>query len=197
MVMLTSLGFPGEAKHFAEIGFAAYLTKPVKSSQLYDCLATVMGGRKKEALASPSPLVTRHSLEEDKRRRFRILLAEDNLVNQKVATAILKKLGYRADIVGNGREAIAALTKTPYHIVLMDCQMPDMDGYAATAEIRRPDSGVLDHQVPVVAMTAHAMKGDREKCIAAGMDDYLAKPIQPQALSTMLDRYLKTPAEFN
>jgi two-component system sensor histidine kinase/response regulator len=197
MVMMTSMGDRGDAKRYTDIGFAAYLTKPVKSSQLYDCLATVMGGRKKEALASPSPLVTRHSLEEDKRRRFRILLAEDNLVNQKVATAILKKLGYRADIVGNGREAIAALTKTPYHIVLMDCQMPDMDGYAATAEIRRPDSGVLDHQVPVVAMTAHAMKGDREKCIAAGMDDYLAKPIQPQALSTMLDRYLKTPAEFN
>jgi CheY-like chemotaxis protein len=121
----------------------------------------------------------------------RVLIVEDNLVNQKLATAILKKLGYQADIAGNGREAVEALETTRYRVVLMDCQMPEMDGYEATAKIRDPESRVLDHGVPVVAMTAHAMKGDREKCIAAGMDDYLTKPINPQKLSEMLDRYFQ------
>jgi two-component system sensor histidine kinase/response regulator len=191
MVMMTSMGDRGDAKRFTEIGFAAYLTKPVKSSQLFDCLTTVIGGKQQETSEQPLPIITRHSLAEDKRRCFKILLAEDNLVNQKVATAILKKLGYYADIACNGREAVATLEKKHYHIVLMDCQMPEMDGYEATAKIRDPASRVLDHRVPVVAMTAHAMKGDREKCLSAGMDDYLTKPINPQALSDMLDRYLQ------
>ena len=190
MILMTSMGDRGDAKRFTDIGFAAYLTKPVKPSQLYDCLTSVMGSRKRRATILPQPIVTRHTLAEDKKRRVRILLAEDNVINQKVAANILKKLGYITDIVTNGREAVAALEKTAYHIVLMDCQMPELDGYAATAEIRRPASKVLDHRVPVIAMTAHAMKGDREKCIDAGMDDYLAKPVNPQALADMLKRYL-------
>lgn len=191
MVMMTSMGDRGDARRFTDIGFAAYLTKPVKSSQLFDCLTLVSGGRQQNTSEQPLPTITRHSLAEDKRRRSKILLVEDNLVNQKVTTALLKKLGYHADIACNGRETVAALEKTHYHIVLMDCQMPEMDGYEATAKIRDPASRVLDHRVPVVAMTAHAMKGDREKCIAAGMDDYLTKPINPQELSDMLDRYLQ------
>ncbi len=190
MVMMTSMGDRGDAKRYTDIGFAAYLTKPVKSSQLYDCLTTVMGSHGKAATARPAPLVTRHSLAEDKKRRSKILLAEDNIINQKVATSLLKKLGYPVDIVSNGREAIAALQKTRYHIVLMDCQMPELDGYAATAEIRSSTSTVLDCHVPIIALTAHAMQGDRDKCLAAGMDDYLAKPIKPQELSDMLDKYL-------
>ena len=190
LVMMTSLGQRGDARQLEEIGFAAYLTKPVKQSQLYDCLATVTGMQKQTAKEQPVKIVTRYSLSEDQKRRVRILLAEDNIINQKVATSILGKLGYSADAVANGQEAVAALAMIPYDIVLMDCQMPEMDGYEATGEIRKPESKVLDHRVPVIAMTANAMKGDREKCLKAGMDDYLSKPIRPQEFSDMLEKWI-------
>jgi len=190
LVMMTSLGQRGDARQLEEIGFAAYLTKPVKQSQLYDCLATVTGMQKQVAKEQPVKIVTRHSLSEDQKRRVRILLAEDNIINQKVATSILGKLGYSADAVANGRETVAALAMIPYDIVLMDCQMPEMDGYEATGEIRKPESKVLNHKVPVIAMTANAMKGDREKCLKSGMDDYLSKPVKPQELSDMLEKWI-------
>ncbi|MCK5507636.1 MAG: response regulator, partial [Desulfobacterales bacterium] len=190
LVMMTSLGQRGDAGQLEKIGFAAYLTKPVKQSQLYDCLATVTGMQKQVAKEQPVKIVTRHSLSEDQKRRVRILLAEDNIVNQRVATSILGKLGYSADAVANGTEAVAALSMIPYDIVLMDCQMPEMDGYEATGEIRKPESKVLNHKVTVIAMTANAMKGDREKCLKAGMDDYLSKPVKPQEISDMLEKWI-------
>jgi CheY-like chemotaxis protein/HPt (histidine-containing phosphotransfer) domain-containing protein len=190
LVMLTSVGHRGESAKLQQIGFAAYLIKPIKISHLYDCLVTVLGASGAEAGDSTRPIITRHTLQEEKKRRIRILVAEDNVVNQKVALRILEKLGYWADTVANGQEAVTALETIPYDLVLMDVQMPDMNGYEATRHIRDPRSGVLQHDIPIVAMTAHALKGDREKCLEAGMNDYLSKPVTALALKDMLSKHL-------
>jgi CheY-like chemotaxis protein len=123
--------------------------------------------------------------------RWRLLLAEDNTVNQRVAVAMLNRLGYRTDVVANGREAVTALSRVPYDLVLMDCQMPEMDGYDATRAIRAEGSAVLDRNLPIIAVTANVLKGDSERCLAAGMDDYLPKPIEAKALAAVLARHLK------
>jgi CheY-like chemotaxis protein len=190
LVMMTSMGERGDVKRMEKIGFSAYLTKPVKMSKLHDCLAMITGANQKAAKRRHKAIVTKYSLAELKKQNVRILLAEDNLVNQKVAIKFFGKMGYNVDVAANGKEAIAALSIHKFDIVFMDCQMPQMDGYEATGEIRNADSPVLDHNVPVVAMTANAMKGDREKCIKAGMDDYLAKPIKAKELSDMLDKWI-------
>jgi signal transduction histidine kinase/DNA-binding response OmpR family regulator len=190
LVLLTSMGKRGDAKRIEEIGFSAYLTKPVKQSQLHDCLAMVTGMKKEILKDQPATIVTRHSIAEAKKHKQRILLVEDNITNQKVALNILKRFGYNADAASNGKEAVKALGMIPYDIVLMDCQMPEMDGYEATGEIRNPESEVLDDKVPVIALTANAMKGDREKCLEAGMDDYLCKPVNPQELHDMLEKWI-------
>ncbi len=190
LVMMTSMGDKGDAKRFLKIGFAGYLTKPVKPSQLFDTLCAVMGKHHQQATSDSLQIVNRHTLAEDRKRRIKILLVEDNVVNQRVATLQLEKLGYNVDIANNGYEAISALEKDSYNIVLMDCQMPELDGYAATAEIRSPNSKVVNHKIPIIAMTANAMEGDKEKCLNAGMDNYLTKPINPQDLADMLDKYL-------
>jgi len=123
-------------------------------------------------------------------RSWRILVAEDNITNQQVALAILEKLGCRADAVANGKEALESLRNIPYDLVLMDCQMPEMSGYEATAFIRSPRSGVRNPKIPIIALTAHAMRGDREECLASGMDDYIAKPVEPAHLQAILDKWL-------
>ena len=192
LVMLTSLGKRGDARRLESLGFAAYLTKPVKQSQLYDCLATVLGGIQSGSLPTPA-LVTRHTVTEARRRNVRVLLAEDNATNQMVALKILEKLGYRADAVADGREAIRALEMVPYDIVFMDVQMPVMDGLEATSAIRSGRTKTPDPQIPIVALTAHAMGGDRERCLAAGMNDYVTKPIAPRAIADALDRWLSGP----
>jgi signal transduction histidine kinase/DNA-binding response OmpR family regulator len=184
LIMLSSAALRGEAARMKEIGFSAYLTKPVKQSQLYDCLATVLNGRAAKPTTkakSAEPSVTASSIADDKRHRARILLAEDNVVNQKVALRILEKRGYHADVVSNGKEAVHAVATTPYDLVLMDVQMPEMDGFEATAAIRAREKATGAH-VPIIAMTAHAMKGDRERCLEAGMDGYVSKPIQAEEL---------------
>ncbi len=139
--------------------------------------------------SSPTPLVTRHRLaEQQAQRRTHLLVAEDNIVNQKVVVRVLEKQGYRVDVVGNGREALEAHTRTAYAMILMDCQMPDMDGYEATAAIRNRELTTGGH-IPIVAMTANAMQGDRERCLEAGMDGYVSKPIQPQTLADLVSQW--------
>ncbi len=191
LVMLTSTGKRGDAERFKELGLAAYLTKPVKKLQLLDCLRIVTGESASVEKDTTGQIVTQYSISEDHKQRVRILLAEDNVVNQKIALRLLeKKLGYHADVVSNGKEAIESLEKFDYDLVLMDCQMPEVDGYEATGIIRDQDSAVLNHNTLIIAMTANAMKGDREKCLEAGMDDYISKPINVKELADVIDRNL-------
>ncbi|HYB19359.1 MAG TPA: response regulator, partial [Thermodesulfobacteriota bacterium] len=129
------------------------------------------------------------SVAENKRGRVRILLAEDNIINQKVALRHLERIGYRADAVANGKEVLSALERIPYDLIFMDVQMPEMDGFEATAIIRRKERETGGH-IPIIAMTAHAMKGDRERCLEAGMDDYVSKPIQPSSLIEVIARWM-------
>jgi two-component system sensor histidine kinase/response regulator len=189
LVMMTSMGGRGDAGRLEKAGFAAYLTKPVKQSQLHDCLVTVLNRGVATETPAAARIITRHSLTDQAKGRIRVLLAEDNPINQKVALAMLENLGYRADAVGNGLEALAALSSRTYDLVLMDIQMPEMDGLEATGRVRAPDSSVRDHGIAIVALTAAAMKGDRDKCVAAGMNDYLTKPLRPEELGQMIERW--------
>ena len=190
LIMMTSLGSRGDAGRAKAIGFAAYLSKPVKQSILYDCLMTVLD--RSGAVQKEHPIVTKYSLVDERQRSIRILLAEDNITNQKVALGIFKKLGFTAEAVGNGVEAVHAVENTIYDLILMDCQMPEMDGYEATRQIRiRENKNTDTHRhMPIIAMTADAMEGAKEKCLAAGMDDYLSKPINPHALLKKIEKCL-------
>lgn len=190
LVMMTSFGQRGDGERVRKLGFSAYLTKPVRNNDLHDCIAQVMGLVCASKQDQQHKLITRHTIRESRRAHCKILIAEDNVVNQQVAKGILKKLGYNADIVNNGHEAIAALTHQHYDIVLMDCHMPELDGYQATAEIRNLDSSVLNHQIPIIALTAAAMEGDKERCLQAGMNDYVSKPITPSAIQATLEKWL-------
>jgi len=187
LVMMTSVGRRGDARRFQEIGFSAYMTKPVRRSELFHMLSVVLSG---EAQHFVRPLITRHSIRELHRRNTTLLLVEDNIVNRKVALGILKKLGLHVDTATNGIEALKAMETTPYDLVLMDVQMPEMDGFEATREIRNPQSPIPNHDVPIIAMTAHAMQGYRDKCLKAGMDDYISKPVNPQSLGDMVTKWL-------
>jgi signal transduction histidine kinase/CheY-like chemotaxis protein/HPt (histidine-containing phosphotransfer) domain-containing protein len=197
IVVMTSLLQRGHAERARKVGAKGYLTKPVRHDELRDCLRTVLGmahasGETPQADDPTTPrLVTRHTLAEHATRR-KVLVVEDNSVNQKLAVRMLEKLGYRPDLVENGQEAIAALDAGAYDAVLMDCQMPVMDGFEATAAIRRQEAAgkryVSAGHLPVIAVTANAMQGDRERCLAAGMDAYLAKPIKLEDVRATLAR---------
>jgi PAS domain S-box-containing protein len=192
LILLTSLGRRGDAKAAQAAGIAAYLTKPIRQSQLYECLGLVLASAPPAtsgAAKPPAPLITRHSLSEAQAQsRGRILVAEDNPVNQKVAVKMIEKLGHRVDVAGNGREAVEALERIPYAVVLMDCHMPVMDGFQATHAIRRHERG--SRRTPIIAMTANAMQEDRKQCLDAGMDDFLSKPVASKSLAETLNRWL-------
>ena len=187
MVMMTSLGQRGDAKRFEEAGFAGYLVKPVRQRQMLDVISLALDRR--TAGASPK-IITQHSAAKFRVSRARILVAEDNAVNQLVALKILEKLGYHADVAATGKEALAALSNIPYDLVLMDCQMPEMDGFESTLAIRRGEAGEGRRGTPVIAMTARAMQGDRQKCLESGMNDYLSKPIDSGLLAKTLEQWL-------
>jgi PAS domain S-box-containing protein len=184
ILFLTSAGRRGDAARCRELGIDGYITKPVNQSDLLDALMTVVG-----AAASDTPrppLVTRHSLREE-RRRLRVLLAEDNAVNRRVAVGLLEKRGCEVLVTTNGQEAMHVLEREKVDLVLMDLQMPVMGGLEATAAIRAREQAQGGH-VPIIAMTAHAMKGDRERCLAGGMDDYVSKPVKPFELYSAIER---------
>jgi len=186
IMMLSSADRPGNAQRCQEAGITAYLMKPLKQSELLNTILTVLSrpraaeadshGQREEAVAGPS-------------RHLRILLAEDNAVNQMLAVRLLERQGHAVTVADNGREAITALERQPFDMVLMDVQMPEMGGFEATARIREAEQKTGRH-VPIIALTAHAMKGDRERCLAAGMDGYVAKPIKPVELFEVIDRVM-------
>ncbi len=192
IMMLSSAGQRGDAARCRELGVAAYLTKPVKQKELLSAILTALGSaaHKQER----SSLITRHSLRQE-RRPLNILLAEDNLVNQKVATRLLEKHDHNVTVVSNGKEALSALEKQSFDVVLMDVQMPEMDGYETTFAIRRREEGTGNH-MPIIALTAHAMKGDLERCLRVGMDGYVSKPIQARTLFDTIERLVPLPLEM-
>jgi two-component system sensor histidine kinase/response regulator len=189
IMMLSSVGQRGDAKRCRELGVSAYLTKPVRQGELLDAILTALGTRPiKEVNLG---LVTRHSLRESS-EHLHILLVEDNTVNQVLAVRLLEKRGHSVAVAGNGNEALAALAKEAFDLVLMDVQMPEMDGLQATAAIREKEK-ITGKHLPIIAMTAHAMVGDKERCINAGMDDYITKPIRTEELSKLLAGYSAAP----
>ncbi len=197
LILLTSMGQRGDAQRMMDLGFAAYLTRPVRQSELLDVLATLWSAHLKGDAVG---LVTRYTIAEGRgdgesrtdmprlQLRARVLVAEDNFVNQQVALELLQSIGCVVTMAGDGIDAVQFVREANYDVIFMDCQMPRMDGYAATAEIRRIE-GSLRH-TPIIAMTAHAMRGDRERCLAAGMDDYVSKPIDPDTVIRVLRRWL-------
>src|SRR6202022_815509 len=183
IMMLTSAGHRGDAARCQELGVAAYLLKPIRQSELREAIARALGAKEQEGML---PLITRFSLQDgrDPSAFMSVLLVEDNAVNQRLAARLLEKRGHRVVVAANGREALAALEQGAFDLVFMDVQMPEMDGLEATAAIRKKEQVRGKHQ-PVIALTAHVMKGDQERCVAAGMDGYLGKPIRPQELDAI------------
>ena len=207
IILLTSAGLKGDRVRCRELGISGYLMKPVKQSELLDAIMMALGHRDKEKI----PVITRYTIQEA-RRRLNILLAEDNPVNQKLAVKMLEKRGYRVVVASNGRETVEALDRETFDLILMDVQMPEMDGFEATKVIREKEereasqfgmrnsecgiekrrSAIANDQssirrIPIVAMTAHAMKGDRERCLEAGMDDYVSKPIRAEEFFKVIE----------
>jgi two-component system, sensor histidine kinase and response regulator len=191
VVMLTSAGQPGDAARCRELGVAAYISKPIRRSELHRTILMAMTGHFAEQVRPA--LIMRHSLRAT-HRTGRFLLVEDSKVNQTLAQRLLERRGHTVVIANNGREALAILeevTSAGFDLVLMDLQMPEMGGFECTAIIRAREEVTRFH-LPIIAMTAHAMKGDEQRCLAAGMDDYLSKPIQPDDLFEVVERHLGT-----
>jgi len=181
IILLTSAGLKGDRARCSELGISGYLMKPVKQSELLDAIMMALGHGDEEKI----PVITRYTIQEA-RRRLNILLAEDNPVNQKLAVKMLEKRGHRVVVASNGKEALESLARETFDLILMDVQMPEVDGFEATTAIREKEKREGGH-IPIVAMTAHAMKGDRERCLEAGMDDYVSKPIRAEEFFSVIE----------
>jgi two-component system sensor histidine kinase/response regulator len=190
VIMLTSAGLRGDALRCRSLGIDAYLTKPIRRSDLLQAVSVVLGS--KNGSGKNAPVITIHSLRQD-RGRLRVLLVEDNSINEVLASQVLAKRGYEVTVARTGRAALQALEKQTPDLVLMDIQMPEMDGFEATAAIRKGELGTGKH-LPIIAMTAHAMAGDKERCLEAGMDGYVSKPIRAQNLFSVVEQVLSTNA---
>ncbi|HEY7490700.1 MAG TPA: response regulator [Candidatus Tectomicrobia bacterium] len=189
LIMLSSVSQHGQRSAAQQVGITSCLTKPVRQSYLYNCVIAVLGA----AASSTGIAPVSYRQEYDRTpMHVRVLVVEDNVINQKVAVRLLEKLGCRIDVAANGREAVTMLAELAYDVVLMDCQMPEMDGFAATTAIRHREVSTGRH-VPIIAMTANAMQGDREECLVAGMDDYLSKPVTFDALAATLRKWAPPP----
>jgi PAS domain S-box-containing protein len=192
LVLMTGFGRQSDWARLQALGFAGHVSKPIWEHTLREALLALgpkgSGAPPSAAAAHPQPGIARGN------GHARILVAEDNLTNQEVALAVLQKLGYRAHLVASGVEALRALREADYDVVLMDCEMPDMDGYEATRRIRDHQTGTRNPYIPIIALTADAMSGDRDKCLQAGMSDYLAKPVEPRQLAEVLEKWLIPPA---
>jgi CheY-like chemotaxis protein len=189
IIMLTSAGQRGDGARCRALGINAYLTKPVSAEQLITAIQLALGAQSKSAHIAP--LITRHSLPRHS-AEWRILLAEDNPINQKVARRMLEKLHHSVTVAANGKDVLLALEKQSFDLILMDVQMPEMDGIQATAAIRRREMAGST-RIPIIALTANAMTGDREFCLNAGMDGYVVKPIRSQELFAEISRIQKSP----
>ncbi len=189
VILLITKNRRTKAKEMIELGFSGYITKPVKKTDLYNLISTALGFEAQSKQNKETDLLSLNFRKDIKKEDVKILLAEDNLVNQKVARKILVKLGFNCDVAANGSEAIKILKNTSYDLVLMDCQMPEMDGFEATETIRNRERDSGGH-IPIIAMTANAMQGDRERCLAAGMDDYISKPIDRKKLVSAIEKQL-------
>jgi signal transduction histidine kinase/DNA-binding response OmpR family regulator len=191
LIMLTSMGSTGDIKRLEGIGFEGYLNKPIKQSNLYDCMIAVLGAHDSMQVTTKPTMITEYMMPIVNSKNQRILLAEDNPMNQEVARRTIEKFGYPLTIVDNGKEALEHYQTGQYDLILMDVQMPVMGGFESTICIRTLEKDTGNH-IPIIAMTAHAMKGDREKCIDAGMDDYITKPIESELLRGMIDKWAQS-----
>jgi len=189
LALITSQGQRGDAEKIHKKGFSAYLSKPIHQFDFYNALLQLSDNEE----AVSEVLITRYTAREQQPKfRARVLVVDDNNINQLVAKGMLEKFEINVDLANNGQEAVDCLQHTDYDLVFMDCQMPVMDGYTATKTIREPQSSVKNHSIPIVAMTANAMQGDKDKCLASGMDDFIAKPVDIQKLRNILQKWLDT-----